>query len=132
MASELSEILNTINLSKENLLSGENGEIWEKSYQPFVVNHCLMPFMDTILVVNELNVRPHCDKKMQYEFLLNMVTPRKRFAKWLKPAEIENLEVVKEYYGYGDRKAREALSILTDDEVESMRAVLDKGGRKRK
>lgn len=131
MASELSEILNSINLTKVDLMRGDGGDEWKRKYSPYVVNHCLMAHIDTVMMVNEMNIRHGIDKQMQYDFLLNIVEPRKRFAKWLKPEQVENLEVVKEYCGYGDRKAREALSILTAAEIDQMKQALYKGGVKR-
>jgi hypothetical protein len=37
------------------------------------------------------------------------------------------LSVVKEYYGYSDAKAEEALKILSDDQIAAMKKQLYKG-----
>ena len=42
------------------------------------------------------------------------------------------MEVVKEYYGFSNAKAKEALNLLTKDQIDSIRINLEKGGRKRK
>ena len=116
-----------INQSKERLMDSPD-EMWEKKYSPFIVNKALYPFPDTILLVNEMNINNHLDSKLQFDFLLNSIRPRKRFAPWLKTSKINNLELVKEYFGYNDQKAKEALDLLTDDDLEYIRSKLNKGG----
>ena len=116
-----------INQSKERLMDTAD-EMWEKKYSPFIVNKALYPFPDTILLVNEMNVNNHLDAKLQFDFLLNSIRQRKRFAPWLKTSKINNLELVKEYFGYNDQKAKEALDLLTDDDLENIRFKLNKGG----
>ena len=126
---ELKEYLNAINHTKERLLDSEDEE-WEKKYPPFIVNKCVYPFQDTIMLVNEINQLPHLDKKLQFDFLLNSVRSRKRFSPWLKASKIEDLEYVKEYYGYNNEKARAALDILTDEQIATVKQKLQKGGMK--
>jgi hypothetical protein len=67
---------------------------------------------------------------MQYDFLLNSVKPRKRFSPWAKKDSIDYLESVKEYYGYNDDKALQALRILTKDQLDHIAKVLNKGGKR--
>lgn len=129
--SGLSDILNSLNVSKVDLLRGENGEDWKRAYVPYVINHCLMAHIDTVMMANEMNIRHGIDKQMQFDFYRTILTPRKRFAKWLKPEKLEDIEVVKEYYGFSERKARTALSILTPQEIAHMKQVLDKGGTRK-
>ena len=124
---ELKDYLNAINHTKETLLDTEDEE-WEKKYPPFVVNKCVYPFQDTIMLVNEINQLPHLDKKLQFDFLLNSVRSRKRFTPWLKANRIEDLEYVKEFYGYSNSKAKTALEILTDEQIATIKQKLNKGG----
>ena len=105
-----------------------NDAMWEKRYAPFIVNKCLAPFPDTVHLVNEMNISHHLDSKLQFDFLLNSTRPRKRFAPWLKTSKIKNLDLVKEYFGYSDQKAKDALTLLTDDDLELIRSKLNKGG----
>jgi len=126
---ELKEYLNAINHTKERLLDSEDEE-WEKKYPPFIVNKCVYPFQDTIMLVNEINQLPHLDKKLQFDFLLNSIRSRKRFTPWLKASRIEDLEYVKEYYGYSNDKAKQALDILTDEQIATIKQKLRKGGMK--
>ena len=100
----------------------------EKDYIPFLVNRGLSFFQDTVIQVNEMNRLHFLDNKLQFDYLLNSIRPRKRWSKWLKPDKIDNLEVVKEYYGFGNEKAKEALEILTDADIEYIKDKFIKGG----
>ena len=124
---ELKEYLNAINHTKEPLMDTED-EAWEKKYLPFVVNRCISPFLDTIMLVNEMNRLHHLDKKLQFDFLLNSIRPKKRFG-GLKANKIDDLEYVKEFYGYNNEKAKSALTILTNEQVKQIKASLNKGGK---
>ena len=126
---ELKEYLNAINHTKERLLDSEDEE-WEKKYPPFIVNKCVYPFQDTIMLVNEINQLPHLDKKLQFDFLLNSIRSRKRFTPWLKASRIEDLQYVKQYYDYSNAKAKQALDILTDEQISTLKHKLRKGGMK--
>ena len=125
---ELKDYLNAVNHTKENLLDTED-EDWEKKYPPFIVNKCVAPFPDTIMLVNEINQLPHLDKKLQFDFLINSLRPRKRYTPWMKAMKLENLEYVKEYYGYNNEKAKSALDILTDEQISAIKRKLYKGGK---
>ena len=125
---ELKDYLNAINYNKTPLMDTEDEE-WEKKYPSFIVNKCVAPFTDTILLVNEINQLHHLDKKMQFDFLLNSLRPRKRYTPWLKAKKLKNLQYVKEYYGYNNEKAKVALDILSDEQISAIKQKLAKGGR---
>ena len=125
---ELKAYLNAINYTKESLLDSED-EQWEKKYYPFIVNKCVAPFPDTVMLVNEINQLHHLDKKLQFDFLINSLRPRKRYTPWLKAKKLENLEYVKEFYGYNNEKAKVALDILNDEQISYIKRKLNKGGK---
>ena len=125
---ELKDYLNAINTTKEPLMDTAD-EQWVKKYYPFIINKCLAPFQDTILLVNEINQFHHLDKKLQFDFLINSLRSRKRYAPWMKAKKLENLEYVKEYYGYNNEKAKVALDILDDEQISAIKQKMDKGGR---
>jgi len=125
---ELKDYLNAINHTKERLMDTEDEE-WEKKYPPFIVNKCLAPFQDTILLVNEINQYPSVDKKLQFDFLINSLRPRKRFTPWVKANKLDDIEYVKEFYGYNNEKAKVALTILNDDQIATIKQKLNKGGK---
>ena len=125
---ELKDYLKAVNHTKERLLDNEDEE-WERKYPPFIVNKCVAPFPDTVMLVNEINQLPHLDKKLQFDFLINSLRPRKRYTPWMKAMKLENLEYVKEYYGYNNEKAKAALDILTDEQISAIKRKLYKGGK---
>jgi hypothetical protein len=126
---ELKEYLNSLNVTKENLMDSDD-PMWEKKYSSFIINKCLAPFSDTIMLVNEMNMRHHLDNKLQYDFLLNTIRSKKRFAPWVKADKLKDLEYVKEYYGYSNQKAKAALKILDNEQITTIKNSLNKGGRK--
>jgi len=126
---KLSEYLKAINHTKEPLLDTDD-EFVEKDYAPFVVNRCLSYFTDTIFMVNEMNACPSIEKKMHFDYLLNSIRKRKRYSKWLKNEECQKVNVVKKYFGYSERKAREVVNLLKDSDIEEMAKYLYRGGKK--
>lgn len=128
MTYELKDYLKEINTDKNPLMDTDD-EMWEKKYPAFIVNKCLAPFPDTIHLVNEMNLHNHLDKKLQFDFLLNSIRARKRFTPWLKASKLNNLEYVKECYGYNNEKAKSALKILNDEQIKAIKDSLNKGGR---
>ena len=89
-------------------------------------------FWDTLMPANEMNGLHFLPKKVQFHFLLNSIRKKKRFGgKWLSQAKLKNLEYVKEYYGYSNEKAKEALTILSKEHIEDIKDKLSKGGRKK-
>ena len=106
-----------------------NDEIDQKDYVPFVVNRALSYHMDCILYANEMNLNSGLDKDMQYQYLLNSVRPMKRkFQPWQKSNVVNDLDCVKEYFGYSNVKAKEALRILSDEQLRQIREKTHKGG----
>lgn len=127
MSYELKDYLNSINQQKNDLMDDDKEA--EKKYPPYIVNRCLSGFIDTIMFANELNINPHLNNKLQYHFLLNIVRPKKRFSPWLRKEKIDDLEVVKTYYGYSNEKARTALEILSGEQLKSIKEKLNRGGK---
>ena len=125
---ELKDYLNAINYTKEPLLDTEDDQ-WEKKYPSYIINKCVAPFPDSLMLVNEINQLHHLDKKLQYDFLINSLRARKRYTPWLKAKKLKNLEYVKEYFGYNNQKARAALDILTDEQIATIKDKLNKGGK---
>jgi hypothetical protein len=123
----LFDYVTAINYSKKDIMVDD---LTEKAYDSFLTNRSLSYFQDTVLLANEMNRYHHVDDRLQFDFLINMVRKRKRFSKWVKPDNIEDLEVVKEYYGYSNEKARTALALLTADQIVDLKRKVFKGGKK--
>ena len=125
---ELKECLNSINTGKNNLID-EDCDL-EKKYPSYIVNRCLSGHIDAVMFANEMNKHPNLAKKLQYDFFLNSLRKRKRYSPWLRKEQIENLELVKQYYGYSNEKAKQVLNILTREQLSFIRDRLETGGRK--
>ena len=125
---ELKDWLNSINQTKNNLLE-ENSDL-VKEYAPFIINRCLSGHIDCVLFANEMNLNHQLDKDMQYSFFLNTIRKRKRYSPWLRKDKIKDLECVKQYYGYSNEKASQALKILTKEQINFIKKRLDIGGSK--
>ena len=125
---ELKDYLNAINHKKEDLMAGDD-VFWEKKYPTYIVNKALSSFPECLLYANEMNKMHHLDKKLQFQFFLNSIRPKKRFSKWLRSSKIKNLEYVKEYYGYSNEKAKQALEILNNDQLEEIKTIISRGGK---
>ena len=129
MSYELKEYLNAINFTKKDLMDSDD-LLWQKKYPAFIVNKILSGFQDCIMLMNEMNRNHFIDKDMQFHFLLNSIRSKKRYSPFLRSSKLKDLDVVKEYYGYNNEKAKVALDILTKDEVKLIKEKLFKGGTK--
>lgn len=123
------DYINSITTNKENLMVGTaNDKLAEKEYQSFIVNKGLSNYPDTILYSNEMNFHSHLDNLLQYSYLLNSIRPMKRWAKWNKKEDVNDMDVVKEYYGFNNEKAKSALSILSPEQLNIIKNKLQRGG----
>ena len=126
MADLFKEIIPSILQTKKDVLETE------KDYVPFVVNRALSYHIDCILHVNQMNMNHGLPQKLQYQYLLNTIRPLKRkFQPWQKQVVIKDLDCVKEYFGYSNEKAKEALRILSDQQIAFIKEKLEKGGVKK-
>ena len=125
---KLGDYLKAINKSKEPLMDSEDHFI-ERDYVPYVVNRCLSFFPDTIIQTNEVNLRYSMDKKMQFDFLRGTIRKGNRYSPWMKENLPKDIELVKEYFNYSNKKAKEALDILTPEDLENIKSKLLKGGK---
>ena len=119
------DYVKAINYTKSNLIVDD---LTEKEYNPFIVNRALSMGMDTVLQANEMNRSPHLEKRLQFDFLLNSISKRKRFDKWQQAEKSEDLEYVKQYFNYSYPKAVQALSILSPKQLNEIKTILNKKG----
>tara|TARA_B110000902_G_scaffold153869_1_gene176751 strand:- start:327 stop:713 length:387 start_codon:yes stop_codon:yes gene_type:complete len=120
------DYLNAINATKEDVMVDD---VAESKYNAFLINRGLSYFVDTVLYANEMNLHNHIDKRMQFDFLQSSIRKRKRFSKWAKAEKVTDLEVVKEYYGYSNEKAKAILPLLNDEQLDQLKLKLNKGGK---
>lgn len=124
----LTNYLKTINETKENLMDGDDPG-WEKQYPAWIINKCLSHHIDTLMLANAMNISSELPNKLQYDFFINTVRKRKRFSPWDKKVRLDDLECVKEYYGYSTQKAQAALKILNKEQIEFIKSKLNRGGK---
>ena len=125
---ELKDWLNSINFNKENLIEEDPSAI--KDYPPYIINRCLSGHLDCVLYANEMNKYSFLDKDMQYSFYLNTLRKKKRFSPWLRKDKVTDLEIIKQYYGYSNEKASQALKILSQEQIAFIKQRLEIGGIK--
>ena len=121
------DYVNSINHTKQDIMVDD---MTEKSYNSFMINRSLSYFQDTVGLANVMNQYHHVDNKLQYHFLINIIRKRKRFSKWMKPETESDIEVVKQYYGYSNQKARQVLPLLSPEQITIIKQKVSKGGRK--
>lgn len=121
------EFCNDINYGKSNIMVDD---IAEKAYNAFMVNRQLSYFQDTVLMANEMNLNAHLDNRLQFDFLINIVRKKRRFSKWAKAQKSDDVEVIKEYYGYSNEKARQILSLLSSDQLNDLKKKVNRGGKR--
>ena len=124
---ELKDWLNSINFNKNNLIEEDPSSI--KDYPSYIINRCLSGHLDCVLFANEMNRYPNLDKDMQYNFYLNTLRKKKRFSPWLRKDKVTDLQSVKQYYGYSNEKASQALKILSKQQLDYIKQRLEVGGR---
>ena len=118
--------LNEINYGKKDIMIDD---IAEKQYNSFMVNRGLSYFRDTVIFANEMNKNHHLENRLQFDFLINIIRKKKRFSKWNKPETVDDLDIIKEYYGYSNEKARSAHKLLSPDQLNEIRKKVYKGGK---
>ena len=122
------DFINDINLGKKGIMVDD---LAEKEYAPFITNRALSFHVDTVLFANEMNIHHHLDNRLQYDFFINIIRKQKRWSKWLKPSEIDNLDIIKTYYGYSNDKAKSVLSLLNNEQILELKKRIYKGGKRK-
>ena len=119
---KLVDFLTAINYSKESLFDGD--DLAEKEYVPFIINRCLSYFPDTIFYSNEMNRLNQIEKRLHFDYLRFSVRKRKRFSKWFKEEKYKDLELIKKVYGYSNKKAKDILSIISEEDIQKIRDMI--------
>jgi hypothetical protein len=129
MADLFKDILPSIQQTKKVVITQEN----ERDYVPFVVNRSISFHLDMVMPANQMNQYPSTEPLLQYHYLLHSVRGYKRpFQKWQKREDIDDLSLIKDFYNYSNEKAKEAMSLLTQEQIKIIRNEMSKGGIKRK
>ena len=126
---ELKHYLNAINYTKEDLVKSDD-KMWAKKYPAYIINKIMSAFTDTLMLANEMNRHHTLDKDIQFQFYINSVRKKKRFSPFIKASKLNNIDLVKEFYGFSNDKAKDALKILSKDQIKIIKEKLFKGGKK--
>lgn len=121
------DFINSINNTKVNLMDQDKD--LETKYNSFLTNRSLSYFPDTVAMANEMNRLHHLENKMQYDFLINIVRKKKRFSKWDKPEQRDDIECVKRYFGYSESKAKQVVGLLSESQIKTIKSKVSIGGR---
>lgn len=128
MGIELTDWLNSINQSKINLIDDDKS--LEKEYPAYIINRCLSGHIDCLMYANEMNKNNLLPKKLQYDFYINIIRNKKRYSPWIKKDKIKDLDYVKRYYGYSNEKAKQALRLLSEEQLNFIKKRFETGGLK--
>ena len=117
--------LNAINFNKTPTITDD---VTEKQYPTFMVRRGLSFGRDTVLAANEMNIANHVDAKLQHDFLISIIPPKKRFNKWVKADTMQSVDALKKLFGYSTQKALTALTALTDQQIKELELLIQTGG----
>lgn len=121
------DYVNDITYGKKGIMVDD---IAEKNYNAFIINRSLSYHNDTVLFANEMNIHHTIDSRLQYDFFINIIRKQKRWSKWMKPSEVSDLDLIKEYYGYSNEKAKSALTLMSNEQIEQLKLRIYKGGKR--
>jgi len=122
------DYVNDITYGKKGIMVDD---IAEKNYNAFIINRSLSYHNDTVLFANEMNMNHTIDSRLQYDFFINIIRKQKRWSKWMKPSEVSDLDLIKEYYGYSNEKAKSVLKLLNDEKINELKNRIYKGGKRK-
>ena len=125
------DFFDDITNSKSNIMKVLSDE-QHRDYYPYSMNQALSQSSDSILYVNDMNGLPHLPIPLQYDYFINSIRRRsRRLEKWLVDSSKSDndLDIVKEYFNYSNQKAKDALLLLGESELEYIRSKTYKGGK---
>jgi hypothetical protein len=126
------DFITAVSDTKVDLIrNSENPEACAKLYSPYMTNRALSYHVSSIIDANIMNECGHLDPQLQFDYLLNSVRKEKRFSKWFKPEANEDLDLICKHYECNKRRAQEILTILSAEQIESIRSTHSTGGAKR-
>ena len=124
---EMKDIMKSLNQTKDHDLIDDFNS---SDYVPWVINRAFSYYPDVITHSEKMNNYATLDKILQYKYYLYAVRKKSRFSPWLTYKLPEDVQLIKEYYGYSTKKAKEILPLLNKDDLDEIRKYLDKGGVK--
>lgn len=112
----------------------EDEETKEKymTEKSFIINRVMSMYLDCVIPANMMNLNYHIDGKLKFDFYLNTIRGYKRPFNYASKIKYDDLDIIKEYYGISNAKAKEYHNILTPEQIEEIKHRLNKGGVNKK
>lgn len=99
-------------------------------YQGYMANKYFSNFRDTVLFANEMNILWNTPKDMNYDFYFHVLPKAKRYGKWYKMSQDDDVQVIMKAYGYNRQKALSVLPILAN-KIDEIKNEIYEGGLKK-
>lgn len=122
------DYVNAINAGKDIIRNSPNSEIMEKEFNSFIILRAFSYYPDTVLIANELNINNNISNLFKNDFLLSMITPRKRFSKWAKRIASDDITLLMNHYKINYERAKEVLDLLSPSQLDEIKNKNNKGG----
>ena len=121
--------INDVSFDKKDIIrESVDPEYEARGYNPWITNKTLSYFQDSILYANEMNKYAFLPNIMQFDYFLNSINKRKRFAKQSKKVVSDDVSAVANYYGYSLRRAEETMKFLTPSQIDIIKQKSNIGG----
>jgi len=98
-------------------------------YEPFLVNRAFSLSEDSVRAAALMNERFYLDNDMQATFYIHTLRPKRRFEKWPKQLNDEEVTLIAQYYGISLREAKYHKNLHTKEQITAMKEVLKDGAR---
>lgn len=123
------DYINAVSFTKQDVIrQASNPDQESKGYVPWITNKTLSYFEDSIMHANMMNKYAFLTNQQQFDFFLNSINKRKRFAKQAKKIASDDVQAIADYFGYSLRRAEESMKFLTQQQIDEIKKKTDVGG----
>lgn len=124
------DFIKSVSNTKKDLLKDNPGDA--KAYKAYVVNHGLSFYPDTVLIANEMNLYPEIPAESQYYYYMGAIRKGNRYSEWHKAKKNDDLDLVQKVYQIRREVAKQYLKLLSKDDLDRLRELVDTGETKKK
>ena len=108
----------------------EWSEIGDNQYTDFIIDRAMSYHLDTVMFANEVTLRHQMPRRWKYDFYRLAIQPKKkRFAKWSKPEENDDTQLIMDVYQVNRQRAGQILSLINKKDLEFIREKTYYGGK---
>jgi tyrosyl-tRNA synthetase len=119
------DFMGAVSHTKKDIVK-ESPEI-AKDYIPYITNKGFGFFPDSVLYANEMNLYSNIPSINQYYYYMASLRKRSRRSKWFKLEKNDDLTMVQQVYQVRAEIAKQYLKILSNADLEKLRALTDTG-----